>query len=133
MNHGKRELFLPVICCLWIVLVFVSIGCQDTQQEVITLAIEGAPETVEAVKDWLRNNPQVAESILGKRFTIKIISPEKEIEYKIDLIKPDPTMDFKIGIIDPAEIGALPEMREKIRQLAEAIRNKMQRSDPRTQ
>ncbi len=92
-------------------------------EEPLSIVLEGQLETVNKIRKWLVRNPKIVRPVLGKKYIIKVIPPNGEVDHKIRIIRPDPDIDFKIGIIDPYAHGRTPELEKK---LAELIRKHMQ-------
>ena len=98
------------------------IGCKEPRQTVVIRA-DGPPAVAERVEEVLEENPELVESVLGKKYIVRIIPPERGVDYKMQIIRPDADIDFKMQIINPGAAGLPEGLAEK---LAEAIREKMQ-------
>jgi len=105
-------------------------GCRQTPEaqkapQTPVVVLEGEPQTVESVKEWLEQNPQAVEPLLGPDYTIRVVPPQEAVEDKMNLIQPDPSIDFKIVVIDPSGPAYEPA-----REIARLLQKKVPQLSP---
>lgn len=116
----NQNLFYMIIVCL---VCFLS-GCKESKE--LNIVVQGDPsfkDKIKIITETLKEDPQtITVSGSQTRYSMKVIKPDPNVDYKIVRITPDPDVDYKIIVIDPELNMEIPDLS---RTFGEALRNKL--------
>ena len=108
-----------LVCLVLVVSGFNESG--DSQS--ISIVLQGDPGTTAALKEILKEKPQLAIPGTETEYSIRVIKPDPSVDYTVVQITPDPNIDYSIIIIDPQSGKRMPDLSRK---LSDALREKLQ-------
>ena len=89
--------------CILIVLIM-GLGlfvCCNEETKTMSIVLEGDTKTVQKLENLLEQNPGLLNHQSETEYSITIVKPDPNIDYKIAKVTSDSDVEYKIDIIDP--------------------------------
>ena len=105
-----------------ILLILFTFGCGKPETVKLPISVSADPEVKVYLEEILKTDSEISSAVSKRKYSISIIEPDKNTNYKILRVTPDPVKGYEITIIDPKSGEEMPELKKE---LSKTLENKL--------